>query len=101
MRHRVAFTCDLFMDVDAPAEASTKDLEQEVIKQIRALFDNDKDSNIVHVAIPIGRRTVFQRINPDMVVYLRDGRTPNVIDAMGTADEDVELENFKLVDDDA
>ncbi len=35
MTHRIAFNCDLFMDVEAPAEATSEDLERHVIARWR------------------------------------------------------------------
>ncbi len=93
LNHRISFNCDLFMTVQAPADADTKALEQLAIEAIRELFD-DGDT-ITAIPLPVGRTDAREDVEYDMTVYVRRVVTPGTTES-DPDDADTELENFTI-----
>jgi hypothetical protein len=71
LTHRIAFNCDLFLDIDAPEDATSEDLEKLVIAKIRKAAD-DPNSDINEVGLnglDINNRLdgarIYPRVTPD------------------------------------
>ena len=69
LTHRIAFNCDLFLDIDAPETATSADLEKLVVATIREAA-SDPDNHINDVGLDINghrgfRARIYPRVTPE------------------------------------
>ena len=91
MTHRVAFNCDLFLDIDAPENATSEDLERLVIAEIREA-GSDPDSDINDVGLDINGHRGFRAR-----VYPRVYKDAEVSEETGMCLENFTIENVSEV----